>query len=309
MIRPAVIQAKNLVKKYDDKNVVDGISFEVYKGECFGILGPNGAGKSTTMKLMYCSALLTSGELYVLDLNVKKNYREIKSRIGVVPQDEGLDTDLSVFENLLVFAGYHDIAPKEAIQRAKTLLRTMHLDEYSDRAIETLSGGMKRRLAIARGLLNNPDLLILDEPTTGLDPQARIWIWDFFSKLKKEQSTLVLTTHYMEEAEAICDRIAIIDHGKILAMGAPKDLIRQEIGREVVEFETNPVDLNYYLGRLKSSGYKYQVIKNTVNILIQDGQDGRKAIEMVSGDRITIRRPTLNDLFLKLAGHELRDEA
>lgn len=309
MMRPAVIQAKNLVKKYDDKNVVDGISFEVYKGECFGILGPNGAGKSTTMKLMYCSALLTSGELYVLDLNVKKNYREIKSRIGVVPQDEGLDTDLSVFENLLVFAGYHDIAPKEAITRAKTLLRTMHLDEYSDRSIETLSGGMKRRLAIARGLLNNPDLLILDEPTTGLDPQARIWIWDFFTQLKKEQATLVLTTHYMEEAEAICDRIAIIDHGKILAMGAPKDLIRQEIGQEVVEFETNPVDLNYYLGRLKSAGYKYQVIRNTVNILIQEGQEGRKAIEMVSGDRITIRRPTLNDLFLKLSGHELRDEA
>ena len=309
MIRPAVIQAKNLVKKYDDKNVVDGISFEVYKGECFGILGPNGAGKSTTMKLLYCNALLTSGELYVLDLNVKKNYREIKSRIGVVPQDEGLDTDLSVFENLLVFAGYHDSPRKEAIDRTKTLLRTMHLDEYGDRSVETLSGGMKRRLAIARGLLNNPDLLILDEPTTGLDPQARIWIWDFFSQLKKNQATLVLTTHYMEEAEAICDRIAIIDHGKILAMGAPKDLIKQQIGREVVEFETNPVDLNYYLGRLKNSGYQYQVIRNTVNILIQDGQDGRKAIEMVQGDRITIRRPTLNDLFLKLSGHELRDEA
>ncbi len=309
MIRPAVIQAKNLVKKYDDKNVVDGISFEVYKGECFGILGPNGAGKSTTMKLMYCSALLTSGELYVLDLNVKKNYREIKSRIGVVPQDEGLDTDLSVFENLLVFAGYHDIEPKEAIHRSKTLLRKMHLDEYSDRAIETLSGGMKRRLAIARGLLNNPDLLILDEPTTGLDPQARIWIWDFFTQLKAQQSTLVLTTHYMEEAEAICDRIAIIDHGKILALGAPKDLIRQEIGREVVEFETNPVDLNYYLGRLKSAGYQYQVIRNTIHILIQEGQEGRKAIELIAGDHITLRRPTLNDLFLKLSGHELRDNA
>ncbi len=309
MIKPAVIQAKNLVKKYDDKNVVDGISFEVYKGECFGILGPNGAGKSTTMKLMYCSALLTSGELYVLDLNVKKNYREIKSRIGVVPQDEGLDQDLSVFENLLVFAGYHDIEPKEAIRRVKTLLRTMHLDEYSDRSIETLSGGMKRRLAIARGLLNNPDLLILDEPTSGLDPQARIWIWDFFTQLKKNQSTVILTTHYMEEAEAICDRIAIIDHGKILAIGAPKDLIRQEIGREVVEFETNPVDLNYYLGRLKSAGYAYQVIRNTVNILIQEGQEGRKAIDLVAGDRITIRRPTLNDLFLKLSGHELRDKS
>jgi lipooligosaccharide transport system ATP-binding protein len=309
MNRAAVIQAKNLVKKYDDKNVVDGLSFEVYKGECFGILGPNGAGKSTTMKMLYCNALLTSGELYVLDLNVKKNYREIKSRIGVVPQDEGLDTDLSVFENLVIFAGYHDIPHGEAVNRAKSLLRSMHLDEYADRQVDTLSGGMKRRLAIARGLLNNPDLLILDEPTTGLDPQARIWIWDFFSQLKREQATLVLTTHYMEEAEAICDRIAIIDHGKILAIGSPKELIRQEIGKEVVELDTNPVDLNYYLGRLKTGGYAYQVIRNTVNILIQENQDGRKAIEMVNGDRITLRRPTLNDVFLKLSGHELRDDA
>jgi lipooligosaccharide transport system ATP-binding protein len=308
MSLPAVIQAKNLVKRYDDKNVVDDLSFEVYKGECFGILGPNGAGKSTVMKMMYCSALLNSGELYILDLNVKKNFREIKSRIGVVPQDEGLDTDLTVYENLIVYASYHDIAKDEAEKKAKALLRMMHLDEYADRQVETLSGGMKRRLAIARGLVNNPELVFLDEPTTGLDPQARLWMWEFFNQMKREKSTLVLTTHYMEEAEMICDRIAIIDKGKILAIGTPKDLIRQHIGKEVVEFETSPVDVNYYTGRLKSFNYHYQVIKNTVHVLIQENQEGRKALELFASDRITLRRPTLNDVFLKLSGHELRDE-
>jgi lipooligosaccharide transport system ATP-binding protein len=308
MSSPAIIQAKNLVKRYDDKNVVDDLSFEVYKGECFGILGPNGAGKSTVMKMMYCSALLNSGELYILDLNVKKNFREIKSRIGVVPQDEGLDTDLTVFENLIVYGSYHNLPKEEAETKSKSLLRMMHLDEYADRQVETLSGGMKRRLAIARGLVNNPELLFLDEPTTGLDPQARLWMWGFFNQLKREKSTLVLTTHYMEEAEMVCDRIAIIDNGKILAIGTPKDLIKQHIGREIVEFETNPVDLNYYLGRLKSSGYNYQVIKNTVHVMVQENQEGRKALELFAIDRITLRRPTLNDVFLKLSGHELRDE-
>jgi lipooligosaccharide transport system ATP-binding protein len=309
MSSPAVIQAKNLIKKYDDKTVVDRVSFEVNQGECFGILGPNGAGKSTIMKMMYCSALVDNGELYVLDLNVKKNFREIKSRIGVVPQDDGLDTDLNVFENILVFASYHGLSKDESQTRAKQLLRMMHLDEYATRQVETLSGGMKRRLAIARGLVNKPDLLFLDEPTTGLDPQARLWMWDFFNNKKREKSTVVLTTHYMEEAEVLCDRIAVIDDGKILAIGTPQELIRHHIGREVVEFETNPVDLNYYLGRLKTSGFGYQVVKNTVQILVQENQEGKQALELFTSDRITLRRPTLNDVFLKLAGHELRDEA
>lgn len=309
MSRTAIIQAKNLVKKYDDKNVIDGISFEIYKGECFGLLGPNGAGKSTAMKMMYCGALISSGELYVLDLNVKKNFSEIKTRIGVVPQDEGLDMDLNVLENLLVYAGYHDIDKAEAAARAKSLMRQMHLDEYSHRQVDTLSGGMKRRLAIARGLVNNPELLFLDEPTTGADAPSRLWNWDFFNQLKREKSTtLVLTTQYMEEAEMICDRIAILDQGKILAIGTPKELIQQEIGKEIVEFETNSVDLNYYLGRLRSSGYAYQVVKNTVHVLIQDNQEGRQAIDLFASNRIILRRPTLNDVFLKLSGHQLRDE-
>lgn len=302
------IEIKDLTKKYDDKVAVDGIDLEIYKGECFGLLGPNGAGKSTAMKMMYCSALVTSGELYVLGLNVKKNYREIKSRIGVVPQEDGLDPDFTVLENLSVYASYHNIPVAEADLRAQALLRLMKLEEYQDRSVETLSGGMKRRLAIARGLINSPEVIFLDEPTTGLDPQARLWIWDFFKHLKSEKSTLVLTTHYMEEAEQMCDRVAIIDDGKILTIGKPRDLIRDLIGKEVVEFDTNPVDLNYYLGRLRAEGFAYQVIKETVSVLVKENQEGRRVVDLIASDKIFIRKPTLNDVFLKLAGHQLRDE-
>lgn len=302
------IEIKDLTKKYDDKVAVDGINLEIYKGECFGLLGPNGAGKSTTMKMMYCSALVTSGELYVLGLNVKKNYREIKSRIGVVPQEDGLDPDFTVLENLRVYASFHNIPSAEADLRAQALLRLMKLEEYQDRSVETLSGGMKRRLAIARGLINSPEVVFLDEPTTGLDLQARIWIWDFFKHLKSEKSTLVLTTHYMEEAEQMCDRVAIIDDGRILTVGKPRELIRELIGKEVVEFDTNPVDLNYYLGRLRAEGFSYQVIKDTVSVLVKENQEGRRVVDLIASDKIYIRKPTLNDVFLKLAGHQLRDE-
>lgn len=308
MSKNVAIEIKDLTKKYDDKVAVDGISLEIFKGECFGLLGPNGAGKSTTMKMMYCSALVTSGELYVMGLNVKKNYREIKSRIGVVPQEDGLDPDFSVLENLLVYANYHKIPRGEAELRSQALLRLMKLEDYKDRSVETLSGGMKRRLVIARGLINSPEVIFLDEPTTGLDPQARIWIWDFFKKLKSENNTLILTTHYMEEAEQVCDRVAIIDNGRILAVGTPRDLIRDLIGKEVVEFDTNPVDANYYQGRLRSEGYVYQVIKNTVQVLVKENQEGRRVVDLIASDKIFIRKPTLNDVFLKLAGHQLRDE-
>ncbi len=302
------IEIKDLTKRYDDKVVVNGISLEIFKGECFGLLGPNGAGKSTTMKMMYCSALVTSGELFVLGLNVKKNYREIKSRIGVVPQEDGLDPDFTVLENLLVYSSFHKIPKNEALLRAQSLLRLMKLEDYQNRSVENLSGGMKRRLAIARGLLNQPEIVFLDEPTTGLDPQARIWIWDFFRQMKAQKNTLVLTTHYMEEAEQMCDRVAIVDHGKVLTIGTPKDLIRDLIGKEVVEFESNPVDLQYYLGRLRDAGYTYQVIKDTVSVLVKEHQEGRRVVDLIASDKIFIRKPTLNDVFLKLAGHQLRDE-
>lgn len=302
-----VVEIKQVYKRFGEISAVDGVSLEIFRGECFGLLGPNGAGKSTLMKMMYGSALITEGELYILGLNVKKSAKEVKSRIGVVPQDEALDSDFSVIENLQVYSDFHGLSPKSAQERIQTLMKLLKLEDLSYRNVDDLSGGMKRRLAIARGLINNPDVLFLDEPTTGLDPQARIWLWDFFRQMKALNGTLIMTTHYMEEAEQICDRIAIMDKGKILSIGKPKDLIQEHIGKEVVEFETDPVDLNYYLGRLKENSYSYQVVKNTVSVLIQNQQDGRNVFDLVSSPRITIRKPTLNDVFLKLAGHYLRE--
>lgn len=301
-----VVEAKDLVKTYGDKAVVDHLNLDVQQGECFGLLGPNGAGKSTTMKMMYCSVVVTDGELYVLGLNVKKNYAEIKSRIGVVPQDDGLDPDFTVLENLLVYASYYQISKSDAISRSLELLRLLKLDDYQDRSVETLSGGMRRRLAIARGLLNQPDLVFLDEPTTGLDPQARILIWDFFKKLRQENKTVVLTTHYMEEAEELCDRVAIIDHGKILAVGKPARLIQEHVGKDIVYFQCEPKDLGYYTQRVANAGYEYQTFENQISVMIKDHQEAKDVLALVSVAEIGIRRATLNDVFLKLAGHQLR---
>lgn len=303
-----VVEIKQVYKRYGDKTAVDGVSLEIFRGECFGLLGPNGAGKSTLMKMMYGSSLISEGELYVLGLNVKKNAKQVKARIGVVPQEDGLDPDFSAVENLQVYGDFYGLTAQESTDRIQTLMTLMKLEDQRHRNVETMSGGMKRRLAIARGLINNPEVIFLDEPTTGLDPQARIWMWDFFQQMKALNGTLVLTTHYLEEAEQICDRIAIIDEGKILAVGRPSELITEHIGREIVQFDTNPVDLNYYLGRLKENSYTYQVIKNTVSVLISEGQDGRRIFDLVTSDKITIRKPSLNDVFLKLAGHYLRDE-
>lgn len=303
-----IIEIKQVYKKYGDLIAVNGINLEIKKGECFGLLGPNGAGKSTLMKMMYGSCLVTEGELYVLGLNVKKNADEIKSRIGVVPQDDGLDTDFSVIDNLRLCAEYHNIKKETAEERIRTLLRLVRLEEQFDQPIEHLSGGMKRRLALARGLVNSPEVLFLDEPTTGLDPQARLWVWDFFNNVKQMNGTLILTTHYMEEAEQICDRIAIIDHGQVLALGTPAGLIRDNVGTEVVEFETNATDINYYLGRLKQSGFSFQTYQNSVRVMLKEGQHSEQVLSLISSSRITLRKPTLNDVFLKLSGSQLRND-
>jgi lipooligosaccharide transport system ATP-binding protein len=302
-----VVEAKDLVKSYGEKAVVDRLNLEVQKGECFGLLGPNGAGKSTTMKMMYCSVVVTEGELYVLGLNVKKNFADIKARIGVVPQDDGLDPDFTVLENLLVYASYFKIPKAEAITKSNELLRMMKLEDYQDRSVETLSGGMRRRLAIARGLLNQPELIFLDEPTTGLDPQARILIWDFFKKLRQENVTVLLTTHYMEEAEELCDRVAIIDHGKILAIGSPERLVQEHVGKEIVYFRADQKDLSYYAKRVSEAGYEYQVFDNQISVMIKQHQDGKKILDLVRVSEIGLRKATLNDVFLKLAGYQLKE--
>lgn len=302
---PVAIEARKLTKAYDGKKVVDGIHLQINEGECFGLIGPNGAGKSTTLRMMYCSSPPTSGELFVLGLNVRMNSKKIKSLIGVVPQDNGLDPDFSVMENLLVYARYFGIPAKKALPKARELLRFMHLEEYDDRPVDQLSGGMQRRLVIARALMSDPQLVFLDEPTTGLDPQARYWIWEALRELKDRGRTLVLTSHYMEEVERICDRVALIDKGQVLALGSPQDLIRDEIGHEVVEFVVNSGDVDYYVRKIKGK-FSYQILNNRIRMFIGQGQDGREALSVISSESIWVRKSSLDDVFLKLAGYELR---
>lgn len=304
----SIIQINGLVKKFGDRSVINGLDLDIYKGECFGLLGPNGAGKSSTMQILYGSSRMSAGDVYILGLNVRNNMKEIKTRIGIVPQDDGLDFDFNVRENLELFGRYHFLKDKYLKDKVDDLLKTMRLESYAESNIESLSGGMKRRLAIARGIINNPEILILDEPTTGLDPQARIWIWEFIKKIKSEGGTVFLSTHYMEEAEQICDRIGILDKGKILTIGTPTELILKHIGSNVVEFEIDPKDIGYYQGRLEANQMNYQVIHNTINVHLQKNQDPKKVMEIVHGKKITMRSASLNDVFLKLAGHDLRDE-
>lgn len=306
MNTPTVIEGRSVVKRYDTKNVVDNIQFEIRQSECLGILGPNGAGKTSLLKMMYGLSKITSGELFVLGLNVQTNIEQIKRRIGVVSQQDGLDSDFSVIDNLLLFAKYFGIPRAAALTRGRELLRFMRLEDYEDRSVETLSGGMKRRLAIARALMSQPEVLFLDEPTTGLDPQARFWVWESLSEMKKQGKTLVLTTHYMDEAESLCDRLIILDQGKILCEGKPKDLIRSFVGHEVVEFRVAREDIEYHTKKIDSI-YEYQILNNRIRMFIPIGKEGKDALQLVSSEDITIRRATLEDVFIKLAGHELRE--
>lgn len=301
------LEARGLVKSFGDFKALNGVSFEVRPGECFGLLGPNGAGKSTALKMIYGHAVPTSGELFVLGMNVKVSGREIRSRIGVVPQDEGLDIELSVLENLLIFSSYFGIPPKIAHSRAMDLLKMMRLDEKQDEHVEHLSGGFRRRLAIARSLMNHPDMLILDEPTVGLDPQVRMWIWSFLTKIKEQKKTIILTTHYMEEAEVLCDRLAIIDKGQILAIGSPKELIEKHLGTEMVEFEASQSEIGYFLNRLKEKKLQYFVIGEQVFVPFSHEEPARELVSQIKSRRIALRKTTLSDVFLTLTGHDLKE--
>jgi lipooligosaccharide transport system ATP-binding protein len=308
MLKESVINLKGVTKSYKDRIAVRGIDLDVLKGECLGILGPNGAGKTSTMRMMYCNTEVTSGEIFVLGLNVKHSGKEIKGRIGVVPQADFLDQEFNVFENLLIYASFFGISNDEAIKKAQSLIMKMRLEDHKEASVESLSGGMKRRLTIARALMNDPEILFLDEPTTGLDPQSRLWIWNFLQQYKAEGNTVVLTTHYIEEAESICDRIIVIDQGKIIAAGEPKELIQIHFGKRVLEFEVQPADVNYYLNRLREMNLPYQMIGQSVIVPMAPEQDSKLLDQLISSEKMSIRKPTLNDVFLKLTGHGLRDE-
>lgn len=233
-----VVKAEYLTKYYGNDKAVDSINFQVVNGECFGLLGPNGAGKSTVVKMMYCFSPVTSGTLQVVGMNVMKNPVDIKKITGVVAQENNLDPELNVLENMIVYASYFNIPHKTAEGRARELLEFMGLSSKINTPVENLSGGMRRRLAIARSLINQPQILILDEPTTGLDPHARHLVWEQLQKLKKEGLTIILTTHYLEEASVLCDRLIIMNQGIIIEEGAPRELIVKHVEKEVVDIDT-----------------------------------------------------------------------
>jgi lipooligosaccharide transport system ATP-binding protein len=305
MTAKAIVVAKDITKNYGSIVAVDGISFEVMQGECYGFLGPNGAGKTTAIRMIYCRTPLSSGTLTVFGLDVREHAREIKAMIGLVPQENNLDPDLNVIENLIVYSRYYNIPENEAEKRAKELLRFLSIDERRKEQVTKLSGGMQRRLVIARALINNPKLLILDEPTAGLDPQARHLIWQRIRELKRNGVTMILTTHYMEEAEQLCDRVAVMDSGKILVEGHPYELIEKYAGKDV--FEIRHAEDNGILGELKGLEFSLEKAGDTIYIFSGDGDEIGKRLLPIRDAEILHRRSNLEDVFLRLTGKELRD--
>lgn len=299
-----IITAHNLEKYFGTLAAVDGISFSVQKGEIFGFLGPNGAGKTTVMKMIHCVSKRTRGDLLVFGMDTDRDPRTIKQRLGVVPQENNPDPDFTVFQNLTIYARYFGITRTEAEERAEELLEFMQLSEKRDAPIETLSGGMKRRLIIARALMNEPELLILDEPTIGLDPQARHLIWEKLRHLRSLGCTLLMTTHYLDEAERLCDRLVIMDTGKILVEGSPAELVKKYAGDEIVEAAASPE----IIACLKEERVRFEVFGDIIQVQADDPQIvARILMERCRRERITVRRATLEDVFLKLTGRTLRE--
>lgn len=305
-----ILVVDNLYKSYgsdDDKRVIiDGLSFSLRRGECYGLLGPNGAGKTTTLRLCLGLTAPDSGTIMLAGLPVPHAARQARARVGVVPQGDNLDPDFTVAENLLVFGRYFGIADSQINQRIPDLLEFSNLTAKRDARISELSGGMKRRLTLARALVNDPDLIFMDEPTTGLDPQARHMIWERLKSLLSQGKTIFLTTHFMDEAERLCDRLAVIDHGRMISEGSPRDLIAQHIESEVVEvYGENARQWGEAEGRTKSA--RLELSGETVFCYTNDAQPILAGLQGVRGVRYIHRPANLEDLFLKLTGREMRD--
>lgn len=307
MTATPVIEAHALTKKFGDLVAVDGIDFEVAPGEAFGLLGPNGAGKSTTMRMIGAVSQRTSGELRVLGLNPDTEGPAIRARLGVVPQDDNLDTELTVHENLVVYGRYFGIPRAECHRRADELVAFAQLEDKARTKTDDLSGGMKRRLTIARALVNEPRVLMLDEPTTGLDPQARHVLWDRLFRLKERGTTLVLTTHYMDEAEQLCDRLVVVDHGRIMAEGSPAELIRQYSSREVLELRFGSGRNEEVAPRLEPLADRVEVLPDRVLCYTDHGEDLLEHVAALGLEPATslVRRSSLEDVFLRLTGRSL----
>jgi lipooligosaccharide transport system ATP-binding protein len=307
--RGVTLAARDLRKSYEGFEAVKGVDFEVYEGECFGFLGPNGAGKTSTMKMIYNAAIPSGGELDVVGLNVSRDARRVKRRIGVVPQENNPDGELTVRENLVVYGRYFGLGRKLISQRADELLEFVQLRDKAGDRVEQLSGGMKRRLLIARSLMNDPDLVVLDEPTTGLDPQARHLVWEKLRELKARGKTLILTTHYMDEAAQLCDRLVIMEGGLIISGGAPHVLIEENVSPEVVEFRAASSNLDGLAPVLEREA---DSVERTANAIYAYTTDPDALLKRVRASGVETgetfkRRSSLEDVFLNLTGRGLVD--
>nr|WP_166639636.1 ABC transporter ATP-binding protein [Amycolatopsis sp. SID8362] len=304
-----MVQAKALVKRFGGFEAVRGIDVEVRRGEAFGFLGPNGAGKSSTMRMIACVSPRTDGDLRVLGADPEVAGPRIRARLGVVPQQDNLDVELTVRENLLIYGRYFGLSRAAARRKAAELLEFAQLTDRADDKVDPLSGGMKRRLTIARSLVNDPELLLLDEPTTGLDPQARHLLWDRLFRLKAQGTTLIVTTHYMDEAEQLCDRLVVMDHGRIAAEGSPAQLIKRYSTREVVELRFTPGEQAAAAQQVEGLAERVEILPDRV-LLYSD--DGEAALEHAHARGVRplsslVRRSSLEDVFLRLTGRTLVD--
>ena len=302
-----LVHARGLTKRFGEFTAVNAIDFDVHVGEAFGFLGPNGAGKTSTMRMIACASPVTSGELTVIGMDPRRNAPQIKARLGVVPQLDNLDAELTVRENLEMYARYFDIPDAVARARTDELLDFVQLSERATDQVEPLSGGMKRRLTIARSLINEPELIILDEPTTGLDPQARHLLWERLYRLKQRGATLIITTHYMDEAEQLCDRLVVMDKAEIAAEGSPRELIERYATREVLELRFADAVRSSLDGRLDGLADRVEELPDRHLLYVDDGE---RALEAVHDREIPIesalvRRATLEDVFLRLTGRTL----
>jgi lipooligosaccharide transport system ATP-binding protein len=302
-----LISARGLTKRFGELTAVDGVDFDVHVGEAFGFLGPNGAGKTSTMRMIACTSPVTAGTLSVVGMDPQRDGTRIKARIGVVPQIDNLDAELTVRENLLMYARYFDIPGEVAKSRAEELLDFVQLTERASDQVEPLSGGMKRRLTIARALINEPDLLLLDEPTTGLDPQARHLVWDRLYRLKSRGVTLVITTHYMDEAEQLCDRLVVMDHAAIVAEGSPRQLIDKHVTREVLELRLTDAVRATLDSRLDGLADRVEELPDRILLYAADGEQTLEQIHdrQIPIESALVRRSTLEDVFLRLTGRTL----
>jgi len=303
---PFAVLARGLTKRYGDQTVVNAVDLDVHSGECFGLLGPNGAGKTTTLRMLLGMTPFDGGELSVLDYRIPQQAQVMRQRLGVVPQQDSLDPDFTVTENLRIYGSYFGLGGEVLEKRIVELLHFASLEHKAEATIGSLSGGMKRRLALARSLINSPDLVILDEPTTGLDPQARQLIWQRLRELLGEGRTLILTTHYMDEAQRLCDRIAIMDHGRILDTGSPNELIQRHIEPHVVEVHGAALD-EWYMKAGKPLVMRAERIGETLFCYMQDDRELVNSLCDYAGLQYLSRPANIEDVFLKLTGRDLRE--